>query len=189
MPIPAYTTDEQIYHRCPTVIVSTADKVARLAFEPRAGSMFGAIKQYNRYYGYLRGTGDEYLPNDTVQSALQPEYSVEVKPFCPPDLIVQDELHLMEGPLGSMFGLYEAMVDGLIRHGGGRPKYVASSATVNKAEAQVEQLFQRSLFQFPPQGVTHKDSFFVRFPGPDAAWDETRAGRVYMGVYAPGMAG
>jgi len=188
MPIPAYTTDEQIYHRCPTVIVSTADKVARLAFEPRAGSMFGAVKQYNRYYGYLRGKGDEYLPSDTVQSALQPECNVEVKPFCPPDLIVQDELHLMEGPLGSMFGLYEAMVDGLIRHGGGRPKYVASSATVNKAEAQVEQLFQRSLFQFPPQGVTHKDSFFVRFPGPDAAWDETRAGRVYMGVYAPGMA-
>jgi hypothetical protein len=188
MPIPAYTVDEQIYTRCPTVIVSTADKIARLAFEPRAGSMFGDVNKYNTYYGYLRGDVDEFLPNETLNRALSTEFTTEIKPFESPDLIVQDELHLLEGPLGSMFGLYEIMVDGLVRHRGGKPKYVASSATVNKADSQVKQLFQRKLFLFPPSGLTYKDSFFVRFPGEDEAWDECRPGRIYMGIHAPGMA-
>ncbi|KQC14078.1 MAG: DNA/RNA helicase [Desulfuromonas sp. SDB] len=188
MPLPAYTTDEQIYHRCPTIIVSTADKIARLAFEPRAGSMFGAVKRYNRLYGYLRGNEKEFLPTETIQGALNSEYNIEIQPFLPPDLIVQDELHLMEGPLGSMFGLYESVVDGLIKHAGGRPKYVASSATVNKAETQVKQLFRRETFLFPPNGLTYRDSLFVRYPKLDVVWDEKRPGRVYLGVYAPGMA-
>ena len=187
MPIPAYTTDEQIYHRCPTIIISTADKIARLAFEPRAGSMFGAVSRYNRYYGYLRGDEEEFLPRETVKGALQRADTVEVKPFLPPDLIVQDELHLMDGPLGSMFGLYEMIVDGLIRHSGGRLKYVASSATVTCAEDQVDLIFNRNTFQFPPYGLTYKDSFFVRFQDSDKAWDGLKAGKIYMGVYAPGM--
>jgi len=187
MPIPAYTTDEQIYHRCPTIIISTADKIARLAFEPRAGSMFGAVKRYNRYYGYLRGNDDGFLPTHTVKGALKPEDTVEVKPFLPPDLIVQDELHLMDGPLGSMFGLYETIVDGLIRHAEGRPKYIASSATVKRAEDQVELLFNRKTFQFPPYGLSYRDSFFIKFPDPDKAWDEFNSGKIYLGIYAPGM--
>ena len=187
MPVPAYTTDEQIYHRCPTVIVSTADKIARLAFEPRAGSMFGAVTRYNRYYGYLRGDDEKYLPSDPANTVLNAENTAKINPLCPPDLIVQDELHLMEGPLGSMFGLYEAVVDGLIRHAGGCQKYVASSATVNDACSQVKQLFNKETFQFPPYGLSYKDSFFVRFPGADAAWDETKPGKIYLGIYAPGM--
>lgn len=187
MPVPAYTTDEQIYHRCPSIIVSTADKIARLAFEPRAGSMFGAVTRYNRYYGYLRGDDEKYLPSDTAKAVLNVENTVNINPFCPPDLIVQDELHLMDGPLGSMFGLYEAVVDGLIHHAGGCQKYVASSATVNDAGIQVKQLFNKETFQFPPYGLSYKDSFFVRFPEADAAWDETKPGKIYLGIYAPGM--
>lgn len=187
MPIPAYTTDEQIYHRCPTVIISTADKIARLAFEPRAGSMFGAVSRYNRYYGFLRGDAEEFLPTQYVKGALQQRDTVVVKPFLPPDLIVQDELHLMDGPLGSMFGLYEAIVDGLIRHAGGRPKYIASSATVKRAEDQIELLFNRKTFQFPPNGLTYEDSFFIKFPNPEKAWDEQVPGKIYLGIYAPGM--
>ena len=193
MPIPAYTVDEQIYHRCPTVIISTADKIARLAFEPRAGSMFGDVKRYNRYYGYIRGTEGEqaYLPHGEGRSlpkaAFHPGSTVDVKPFLPPDLILQDELHLMDGPLGSMFGLYEMVVDGLIKRAGGRPKYVASSATVKRAEDQVHQIFNRGTFQFPPSGLSFRDSFFTRFPSHESAWNENGAGKVYMGVYAPGM--
>ncbi len=192
MPIPAYTVDEQIYHRCPTVVISTADKIARLAYEPRAGSMFGAVRRYNRYYGYLRGSEEEkaYHPHDDrdlPKQAFSAGTTVDVKPFLPPDLILQDELHLMDGPLGSMFGLYELVVDGLIKHAGGRPKYIASSATVKRAEDQVAQLFQRKTFQFPPNGLEYSDSFFVRMPGLDSAWDESKPGRIYLGVYAPGM--
>jgi len=61
IPIPAYTVDEQIYCRCPTVVISTADKIARMAFEPRAASLFGNIDRYDPCYGYYR---DPLLPED-----------------------------------------------------------------------------------------------------------------------------
>jgi hypothetical protein len=93
----------------------------------------------------------------------------------------------MDGPLGSMFGLYESVVDGLIRKAGGKPKYIASSATVNQAEKQVMSLFNRPLSQFPAYGLSFKDSFFVTLPEFSDGWDENRPGRVYMGIYAPGM--
>jgi len=187
MPIPAYTTDEQIYHQCPSVIISTVDKIARLAFEPRAGAIFGGVTKYNRYYGYLRGNSEAYLPEETLKGALREKDTVDVKPFLPPDLIVQDELHLIDGPLGSLFGLYETIVDGLIHHAGGKPKYIASSATVKRAENQIELIFNRKTFQFPPNGLTFKDSFFINFPDTHNVWDEQKPGKIYLGVYAPGM--
>ena len=184
IPVPACTVDEQIYHRCPTIIVSTADKIARLAFEPRATSIFGNVERYNAYYGYYR---NGLLPYETTKRASADTNSTEVTPFTPPDLIVQDELHLMEGPLGSMFGLYENAVEGLIKIAGAGPKYIASTATIRDAEMQVRRLFARKLFQFPPYGIDIDDSFFVRYPEWDKGWDEERPGRVYMGIYSPGM--
>lgn len=187
IPIPAYTVDEQIYHRCPTIIVSTADKIARLAFEPRAASIFGNVERYNAFYGYYRDYRDDLLPENVLKSASGIENSVEVSSFAPPDMIIQDELHLIEGPLGSMFGFYENAVEGLIRITGAKPKYIASTATIRDAEVQVKQLFVRKLFQFPPYGIDIDDSFFVRHPEWRKGWDENRPGRVYMGIYSPGM--
>lgn len=185
IPIPAYTVDEQVYHRCPTIIVSTSDKIARLAFEPRAASIFGNVERYNAFYGYYRG---ELLPEHRTTKASNISYSVNVRPFSPPDLIVQDELHLMEGPLGSIFGLYENVVEGLIKIAKGVPKYIASTATIRDAEMQVKRLFSRKLFQFPPYGISIDDSFFARYPKKwEMGWDEKRPGRVYMGIYSPGM--
>ena len=182
IPIPAYTVDEQIYHRCPTIIVSTADKIARLAFEPRAASLFGNIDGYNAYYGYHHS---QLFPRTTTKKAL--ERNISCSPFLPPDLIVQDELHLMEGPLGSIFGLYEAVVEGLIKSAGGIPKYIASTATIKNAEKQVRSLFTRDLFQFPAHGLSVDDSYFVKSPSSDAGWNEEREGKIYMGIYAPAM--
>ncbi|NOR47443.1 MAG: DNA/RNA helicase [Methanosarcinaceae archaeon] len=183
IPIPAYTVDEQIYHRCPTVIVSTADKIARLAFEPRTASIFGNVTNFNSIYGYYHKS---LFPKETNKTARSEQYSVNVRAFHPPEMIVQDELHLMDGPLGSMFGLYESVVDGLIHVSGGKPKYIASSATVNQAENQVDCLFNRPLFQFPAYGLTFKDSFFVKMPDWSEGWKENRPGRIYMGIYTPG---
>ena len=53
----------------------------------------------------------------------------------PPELIVQDELHLISSALGSVAGLYEAGVDTVLRLRGIYPKYVASTATIRLAPA------------------------------------------------------
>lgn len=181
MPIPGYTIDEHVYYRCPTVIISTADKIARLAFEPRASALFGNIDKYNKYYGYYR---DYLVPKNSVKKSLD-EY-VDVSPFKSPDLIIQDELHLMDGPLGSLFGLYETMVDAIIRTSGGNPKYIASTATINNADKQATHLFSKQLFQFPPAGLDIDDSFFVKQGKFEDGFNEEYPGRLYMGVYAPG---
>lgn len=181
IPIPAYTVDEQIYSRCPTVIISTADKIARLAFEPRAASLFGNIDRYNKFYGYHRNL---LFPKDSPKASRKQD--VPVKSFKAPDLIIQDELHLIDGPLGSLFGLYEAIIDGIIKKKGGNPKYIASTATIKNAQKQVNLLFSKNLFQFPPYGLNIEDSFFVKEEDPELAWDEGKEGRIYMGIYAPG---
>ena len=70
----------------------------------------------------------------------------------PPDLIVQDELHLISGPLGSIAGLYEVAIDELCRRDAARPKIVGSTATIRRAEDQIQALFDRETYQFPSPG-------------------------------------
>ena len=96
----------------------------------------------------------------------------------PPELIVQDELHLITGPLGSIAGIYEAGFDTLLAQRGARPKYVASTATIRMAEQQVRALYARDLAVFPPPGLSCDDTFFARI-------DRCRPGRLYMGFLAP----
>jgi hypothetical protein len=114
---------------------------------------------------------------------------VRVSPFSPPDLILQDELHLIEGPLGSMVGVYETAIETLaIRTIGGhvrRPKYIASSATVRRARDQVQSLYERRLSQFPPPGIEVDDNFFAS-GGEAHALEAGPPGRLYVGLCAPG---
>jgi len=185
IPVPAYTVDEQIYHKCPTIIVSTVDKIARLAFEPEVASIFGNVKYYNEYYGY-------YYDDEVLYGNKRKVKGKTVKinrPFAPPDLIVQDELHLLTGTLGSMFGLYESVVEGLIKINGDgtEPRYIASTATIKDADNQVRQLFNRKLSIFPPYGMDISDNFFSRQIENNHVWDENNPGRIYMGIYSPGM--
>lgn len=85
-----------------------------------------------------------------------------VAPNCPPELIIQDEMHLISGPLGSMVGLYETAVNALCTTAQGiGPKIIASTATVSNAAYQIEQLYGRDYSQFPPQCLTTDDSFFA----------------------------
>ena len=96
----------------------------------------------------------------------------------PPELVIQDELHLITGPLGSVAGLYEAGLETLLVQRGVRPKYVASTATIRMAEEQVRRLYGRDLAVFPPPGLSHGDSCFART-------DRERPGRLYVGYLAP----
>lgn len=80
----------------------------------------------------------------------------------PPDLIIQDELHLISGPLGSLVGLYETAVDALCTTDGGvRPKVIGSTATIRRAPDQILRLFDRGSFQFPPPGLHRSNSGFA----------------------------
>ncbi|SEG94127.1 Helicase conserved C-terminal domain-containing protein [Thermomonospora echinospora] len=94
----------------------------------------------------------------------------------PPELIIQDELHLISGPLGTLAGLYEATVDRAAK----RPKVVASTATIRRAERQGRSLFDREVRQFPPPGVDARDSYFSVETRP-----ENKASRMYVGLMAP----
>ena len=106
----------------------------------------------------------------------------------PPTLVIQDELHLISGPLGTMVGAYETVIDRLCReHGIGRigPKIIASTATISRANEQIAHLYARdSVLLFPPSGLEAGDSFFAR---EDRHSDgRLKPGRLYVGVMAPG---
>ncbi|MFC9912712.1 helicase-related protein [Streptomyces sp. NPDC127197] len=95
----------------------------------------------------------------------------------PPELIVQDELHLISGPLGTLTGLYETAVDALAD----QPKVIASTATIRRAADQGRNLFDRDVRQFPPAGLDARDSWFA------VETDrKTKASRRYVGLLAPG---
>ncbi|MEU5161028.1 helicase-related protein [Streptomyces sp. NPDC020875] len=94
----------------------------------------------------------------------------------PPELIVQDELHLISGPLGTLTGLYETAVDVLAD----RPKVIASTATIRRASEQGTALFARSVAQFPPAGLDSRDSWFAVEAPPG-----TKATRQYVGLLTP----
>ena len=99
----------------------------------------------------------------------------------PPELIIQDELHLIAGPLGSVAGVYEAAIDTVIQCRGVRPKYVASTATIRNAADQVRKLYARETAIFPPSGLSVDDAYFAK-----TVPTKERPGRLYVGYLAPG---
>lgn len=103
----------------------------------------------------------------------------------PPDLIIQDELHLISGPLGSMVGFYETAVDILCTDGHGHhAKVVGSTATISHAKEQCAALYgrsEKSIYQFPPSGTDARDSFFAVEQD-----DPGKPGRLYVGICSPG---
>ncbi|QNE73789.1 helicase [Streptomyces finlayi] len=97
-----------------------------------------------------------------------------------PSLIIQDELHLLTGPLGTTVGLYESAVLELCTGPDGRPpKIVAATATIRRSAEQVRALHNQDVQLFPPSGIDAHDSFF-------AVPDDSRPGRLYLGVMAQG---
>jgi hypothetical protein len=169
--LPIVAVDEQLYRRLPSFLIATVDKFAALPWVGQAGALLGGADRYDSsgFYGQAESGGTR-LPG-----ALPP-----------PDLVIQDELHLISGPLGTMAGLYETAIEALcMREIDGqtvRPKIVASTATVRRAQDQIQALFARPLTQiFPPPGPDRQDSFFAR----TVQSTETPA-RLYLGVAAQG---
>jgi hypothetical protein len=193
VPIPALTVDDQIYRQVPTMIVATVDKFARPPFEPRAAAFFGNVDFHHPVWGYYRP--HQYPPGEDSDGhpkrlPLEPASNrITVPRLGPPDLILQDELHLIEGPLGSLVGFYEGGVDYLCQeHEGIKVKYLASTATVRRASQQVQSVFSRKLQIFPPHSLTSDDRFFVREINDSMVHvlDDRGPGRLYLGIAAPG---
>jgi hypothetical protein len=174
-PLPVLTVDEPIYRRLPAFLIATVDKFASLPWVGETGAFFGHVDRCDDGVGFY-GAAEPGLGRPLGNGwALDP-----------PELIIQDELHLIAGPLGTVAGLYEAAIDQLAsRQVGGkkvRPKIVASTATVRRAADQIKALFDRQATSvFPPPGLDRSDSFFAR-----TVPSSQKPARLYLGIAAQG---
>ncbi len=154
-PLPILAVDEPIYRRLPCFVIATVDKFAGLPWVGQTAKLFGRVTHYQEHDGFC-GHGDTTKFGRPLATFLPP-----------PDLIIQDELHLISGPLGTMVGLYDTAIDALCsRDENGkpvRPKVIASTATVRRASRQIQALFGRNHVDiFPPPGPDRHDSFFAK---------------------------
>jgi len=101
-----------------------------------------------------------------------------------PELIIQDELHLISGALGTIVGLYETAVDAICSQKGVRPKIIASTATIRRAKEQCSVLYNRDVVQFPAPGLNSGDSFFAREA--EISFENGVFGRKYVGLMPSG---
>ena len=176
--IPVLAVDDEIYRELPCFLIATVDKFAALPWVGKTGMLLGRNVTHHTALGFFGPTGKP------------PAAAALAEPLLPPDLIIQDELHLISGPLGTIVGLYETAIDHLTTRvvGAGkditriRPKIVASTATVRRASAQIQALFGRDRVDvFPPPGPNRRDSFFAE----TKPASEVNA-RLYVGLAAPG---
>lgn len=183
--LPVMVVDEEIYRRPPSLLIATVDKFAQMPWNGMTQMLFGKVTEVCDRHGFL----SPEVEDGTLHPARNGLPSVKNRPHSflrPPDLIIQDELHLISGPLGSMVGLYESAVDELcswtVDGKKVRPKVVASTATIRRAPDQVQKLFVRKLEVFPPQGTSIQDSFFAIQRPTGAQYP----GRRYLGISAFG---
>ncbi len=189
--LPILTVDEEIYRYAPSLVIATVDKLAQLPWRGFAGMLFGRVRQRCPRHGYRHDDLDGRTNcgnRHNKKGSLEAVTSQLVIQLRPPDLIIQDELHLISGALGTVVGLFEAAVDQLCTWplpGGGEtgPKIVASTATTKRAREQVLGVFGRDLAVFPPPVIDITDTFFSR----QVPVTVEHPGRRYLGVCAHGV--
>jgi hypothetical protein len=182
--LPVLVVDDEIYRHPPSMLIATVDKFAMMAWRGQVRALFGKANRECPRHGLL-WPGADCNGNHTKKGSLEAVKVKEITPIRPPDLIIQDEFHLISGPLGTMVGLYETAVDELstwtVDGKAIRPKIVASTATVRKAEEQMNNVFLRRVSVFPPHGLDVEDNFFSMQRSV-----EDKPGRLYMGICSPG---
>ena len=134
--LPIYEVDEVIYKERPSLLFSTVDKFVQMAWNNLCFSLFNL--------DFINGKMERIYPS--------------------PSLIIQDELHLISSALGTIYGVYEIVIEKMCKEQGGEiAKIVGASATVRNAEEQCRRLYARKYFmQFPPPGIDADDSFFSK---------------------------
>lgn len=190
--LPVLTVDEEIYRLAPAFVIATVDKFARLAREGEAASLFGYVSARCERHGYVH---PDYagcsIKDGNKHPRTGPHGPATVRPvgrLRPPDLIIQDELHLITGALGTTVGLFESAVDVLTswKTTDGtvcRPLIVASTATVRNAYQQCRALYGRAPLLFPPRILDADDTFFSKA----VPVSPSDPGRRYIGVSTTGV--
>jgi len=179
--------DEEIYRRLPALLIATVDKFAQMPWKGETQTLFGKVTGYC----HVTATVPRKFKIATAIRPFMARKSISsgknsgLPAFAPARLIIQDELHLISGPLGTLVGLYETAVDRLcswdLNGVRVRPKVIASTATIRRAQNQVHNLFFARRANFPAFWPGCADNFSRCAPaGPDAP------GRLYVGVCAPG---
>ena len=173
--LPVVFTDDDIVSALPSLLIGTVDKFARLSWEPRFAGIFGIVKQSCQQHGFIPGN----TPTDKICRHPQAEKRryKEISSIPPPELIIQDELHLISGTLGTLTGLYETLIDNLCLHNGIRAKIIASTATIKNSNDQIKWLFARNKSKiFPPQAFDFGESYF--------SLATKKRGKIHLGICA-----
>lgn len=189
--LPVLTVDEEIYRLTPAFVIATVDKFARLAREGEAAALFGYVARRCGRHGYVHSDYSKCDITTTHPASKSGHPAATVRPvdrLRPPDLIIQDELHLITGALGTSVGLFEVAVETLCswetKDGKPvKPLIVASTATVRNAQEQVRGLYGRQVEIFPPQVLDVADTYFSQ----EVPIDKANPGRRYIGVSAQGV--
>lgn len=184
--LPVLVVDDEIYRWPPSMLIATVDKFAMMAWRGQVRNLFGRANKECPRHGLL-WPGADCNGKHQKKGSLPSVDAKNISQIRPPDLIIQDELHLISGPLGTMVALYETAVDDLstwkLDGNAIRPKVIASTATVRKAGDQVNNIFLRSVCVFPPHGLDVGDDFFsIQRPIAE------KPGRRYLGICSPGSA-
>ena len=189
--LPLVFVDEDIRNLCPSLLIATVDKFAQISWNWRYSTFFGIVSQYCKKHGYRPGNAPRTNIRDRCSHPAKKKFSngkeekipvMDVgRKLAPPELIIQDELHLIAGPLGTLTGLYETAIDILCTNEitGLRPKIIASTATTKKSEDQLRDLFNSKTTKiFPPQGFEFGESYFAEV----LPLSEKHPGKLHVGI-------
>ena len=178
--LPILVVDEDIYKWCPSLLISTIDKFAQISWNEKTSAIFGKVDKYCQKCGFFKAEFDEGHKGE--HKGEWNHWAIQ-ESILPPELIVQDELHLIAGPLGTMAALYETAIDYFCKNNERYPKIIASTATTKAASEQIKNLFNREKTKiFPPQGITFGETFFSKT-------DEDDPGKIYVGICSTAKSG
>ena len=177
--LPVVMTDDDIVSTLPSLLIGTVDKLARLTWEPRFAAIFGRVRRHCKKHGFWpanTSSGDLCKCDKKIYGDIR-------IPIPPPELIIQDELHLISGTLGTLVGLYESVIEDLCLHNGIKPKIIASTATIKNSEDQIKWLFARDRSKiFPPQAFDFGDTYFSKIV-------PEKLGKIHLGICATSVGG
>ena len=182
--LPVVFVDDDIINLRPSLLISTVDKFTQISWQPRYSTLFGNVSQFCKQHGYKPKNVKDEMCKHAREKKFKDGHSrtylgTVSRQLSPPELIIQDELHLIVGPLGTLTSLYETAIDELSTNNQIRPKIITSTATAKKSNEQIKDLFNlRTTKIFPPQGFKFGESYFAK----SLPISDENPGKLHIGV-------